>query len=159
MIDLRPDDQGRIVVFALDGARCALSLSVVERAVRAVAVTSLPKAPEIVLGVINVRGNIIPVVDVRKRFRYQAREMNVDDRFIIAHTNRRTVALVVDAVLGVRELAAGQLASARRELPFASHLEGVARMEDGLVMIYDLDRFLSLDEESALDAALSERTE
>ncbi|HYN74460.1 MAG TPA: chemotaxis protein CheW [Candidatus Methanoperedens sp.] len=154
MSDLLPMDLKRIVVFALDDARCALSLSAVERPVRAVAITPLPNAPEIVLGVINAQGRIIPVVDVRKRFRFPARGMNVDDRFIIARTTRRTVALVVDAVLGVRELAAGELVSARRCLPFAFYLQGVAKMEDGLVLIYDLDRFLSLDEEGALDAAM-----
>jgi purine-binding chemotaxis protein CheW len=154
MSDLPPLDQKRIVVFALDDTRCALSLSAVERPVRAVAITPLPDAPEIVLGVINAQGRIIPVVDVRKRFRFPAREVNVDDRFIIARTTRRPVALVVDAVLGVRELAAGELVSARRDLPYASYLQGVAKMEDGLVLIYDLDRFLSLDEEGALDAAM-----
>ena len=106
------------------------------------------------LGVINARGRIIPVVDVRKHFRYPAREISVDDRFIIAHTTRRTVALVVDAVLGVRELAAGELV-AKPDLSFAPGLQGVAKMKDGLILIHDLDRFLSLDEESALDAAIS----
>jgi purine-binding chemotaxis protein CheW len=154
MSDLLPMDRNQIVVFALDDTRCALSLSAVERPVRAVAITPLPNAPGIVLGVINAQGRIIPVVDVRKRFRFPEREMNVDDRFILARTTRRTVALVVDAVLGVRELAAGELVSAKRDLPFASYLQGVAKMEDGLVMIYDLDRFLSLDEEGALDAAM-----
>jgi purine-binding chemotaxis protein CheW len=154
MSDLLPMDRNQIVVFALDDTRCALSLSAVERPVRAVAITPLPNGPGIVLGVINAQGRIIPVVDVRKRFRFPEREMNVDDRFILARTTRRTVALVVDAVLGVRELAAGELVSAKRDLPFASYLQGVAKMEDGLVMIYDLDRFLSLDEEGALDAAM-----
>jgi purine-binding chemotaxis protein CheW len=154
MSDLLPMDRNQIVVFALDDTRCALSLSAVERPVRAVAITPLPNGPGIVLGVINAQGRIIPVVDVRKRFRFPEREINVDDRFILARTTRRTVALVVDAVLGVRELAAGELVSAKRDLPFASYLQGVAKMEDGLVMIYDLDRFLSLDEEGALDAAM-----
>lgn len=143
-----------IVVFALDEPRYALPLSAVERVVRAVEITPLPKAPEIVLGAIDAQGRVIPVVDVRKRFRLPAREMDVNDRFIIARTSRRVVALAVDSVIGIRTLADSEVVSAEQALPFAEYLHGVAKIEDGIVLIYDLDQFLSLDEEQMLDAAL-----
>ena len=69
-----------MVVFALDEPRYALLLSAVEKVVRAVEITPLPKAPEIVVGVINAQGRILPVLDIRKRFRLPAREMKPDDR-------------------------------------------------------------------------------
>ena len=144
-----------IVLFTLDEPRYALPLSAVERVVRAVEITPLPKAPEIVLGAIDAQGRVIPVVDVRKRFRLPAREMNVDDRFIIARTSRRLVSLAVDSVAGIRTLADGEVVSAEQALPFAEYLHGVAKMEDGIVLIYDLEQFLLLDEERVLDAALS----
>ena len=144
----------QVVLFTLDEPRYALPLSAVERVVRAVEITPLPKAPEIVLGAIDAQGRVIPVVDVRKRFRLPAREMDVDDRFILARTSRRVVALVVDSVIGIRTLAAGEVVSAE-ELPFAEYIQGVAKTPDGLILIHDLDRFLSLDEEHMLDAALS----
>ncbi len=144
-----------IVLFALDEQPCALPLRVVERVVRAVAITPVPTAPPIVLGVINVRGAVLPVVDVRRRFHQPARELDPSHRFILARTATRRVVLIVDAVTGVRVLADHQVTSADRALPFAPHLRGVARMEDGLALIYDLDRFLSLDEERALDASLA----
>jgi purine-binding chemotaxis protein CheW len=144
-----------IVLFTLDEPRYALPLSAVERVVRAVEITPLPKAPEIVLGAIDAQGRVIPVVDVRKRFRLPAHEMNVDDRFIIARTSRRLVALAVDSVIGIRTLADGEVVSAEQALPFAEYLHGVAKMEDGIVLIYDLEQFLLLDEECVLDAALS----
>jgi len=99
-----PTDQNYIVVFALEEPRYALLLSAVERVVRAVEITPLPKAPEIVLGIINAQGRIIPVIDVRQRFRMPTREMKLDDRLIIARTSRRQVALVVDSVTSFREL-------------------------------------------------------
>jgi purine-binding chemotaxis protein CheW len=139
-----------IVLFTLDEPRYALPLSAVERVVRAVEITPLPKAPEIVLGAIDAQGRVIPVVDVRKRFRLPTREMDMDDRFIIARTS-----LAVDSVIGIRTLADGEVVSAEQALPFAEYLRGVAKMEDGIVLIYDLDQFLSLDEEHMLDAALS----
>jgi len=58
-------------------------------------------------------------------------------------------------VSGVREIAGEAIATAETALPFAEYLHGVAALDDGLVMISDLDRLLSLDEEGKLDAALS----
>lgn len=145
-----------IVLFALDEPRYALDLSVVERVVPAVEITPLPKAPEIVLGVINMQGHIIPVIDVRRRFRLPGREMSVDDRFIIARTSRRLVALAADSVAGVRAIENRDMVSAEQAFPFAAYIQGVAKVEGGLVLIYDLERFLSLDEEQVLDAALSD---
>jgi purine-binding chemotaxis protein CheW len=144
-----------MVVFALDEPRYALLLSAVEKVVRAVEITPLPKAPEIVVGVINAQGRILPVLDIRKRFRLPAREMKPDDRFIIARTSRRQVALVVDSVVGVHKLAEREMVSAKEALPFAQYLKGVAKVENNLVLIHDLDQFLSLDEERVLDTALA----
>ena len=158
MNENQQSDRDRIIVFALDEPRYALLLSAVERVVRAVEITPLPKAPEIVLGIINAQGRIIPVIDVRQRFRLPTREMKLDDRFIIARTSRRQVALVVDSVAGVRQLTDRQMVSAEQALPFADYLKGVAKLEDNLVLIHDLDQFLSLDEEKVIDAALSGST-
>lgn len=62
------DKLNQLVVFAFDEQRYALHLSAVERIVRMVEITPLPKAPEIVLGVVNVQGRIVPIVNIRKRF-------------------------------------------------------------------------------------------
>jgi len=144
-----------LVLFVLDEQHYALCLPAVERVVRAVEITPLPKAPEIVLGIINARGRVIPVIDVRRRFHLPTRAIKPDDRFIIASTSRRLVVLVVDSVAGVRELTDRQMVSVEQSLPFAEYLTGVAKLEDDLALIYDLDRFLSLDEETVLDSALA----
>lgn len=144
----------QLVVFGLDEQRYALRLAAVERIVRAVEVTPLPKAPQIVLGVIDIQGRVIPVVDVRKRFRLPEREVELGDQFIIAHTGRRTVALVVDAVSGVVECSAGEVRPAEEILPGMEYIEGVVRLRDGMALIHDLDRFLSLNEENALEQAI-----
>ena len=158
MNSLQLEDHMQIVVFSLDEPRYALDLSTVERVVSAVEITPLPRAPEIVLGVINMQGQVVPVVDVRKRFRLPEREVNIDDRFIIARTSRRVVALVADDVVGVQRLGDRQIVSAEQALPFAEYIKGVAKVEEDLVLIYDLDRFLSLDEEQKLDEAMSGST-
>lgn len=147
-------NENQLMVFRLDAQGYALYLSVVEKVVRAVEITPLPKAPEIVLGVINVQGKIIPVVDVRRRFRLPDREIDPDDRFIIAHTARRQVALAADSVTGLRELTVQEIISVAQIVPFTEYIKGVAKINGDLVLIHDLEGFLSLDEEQKLDTAL-----
>ncbi len=144
----------QLVVFGLDNQRYALSLSAVERIVPAVEVTPLPKAPEIVPGVVNVQGRIVPVFNIRKRFRLPERETNLSDRLIIAKTRKRTVALVANSVTGVVELPEGEVAAAETILPRLKYVQGVGRLPDGMIFIHDLDKFLSLGEEKTLVAAL-----
>jgi purine-binding chemotaxis protein CheW len=152
-----PTATDQIVVFTLDEQLYALPLHTVLRVIHAMEIRHLPEAPEIISGIINVQGRIIPVVDIRKRFVLKAKEIDPDDRIIIADTGKRQVALLVDTVTGIRDLAPGQLAIAGETLPFAEHLRGVAKIDDSLVLIYDLEQFLSPDEEQVLEQALKRK--
>lgn len=117
-------------------------------------VTSLPRAPDVVLGVINVQGRVIPVVNLRRRFHLPERDTFLTGQLVIAHTARRPVALIVDAASGVLEYSADEAVGARDIVPGIEHVEGVVKLADGLVLIHDLDKFLSLEEETALDRAI-----
>ena len=147
------DKQNQFVVFTLDEQRFGLELTAVERVVRRVEITPLPKAPEIVLGVVNVRGRVIPVVDIRRRFRLPERKPALSDQIIIARTAQRPVALAVDAAIEVLDRPQEDIIEALRVLPGIEYVEGVLKLEDGLILIHDLNRFLSLEEEAALDRA------
>ena len=146
----------RLVNFNLDDQKYALFLSAVVRIIRVVEITGLPKAPEIVLGVINMHGLIIPVFDIRKRFRLPQREMQLDDQLIIASTSKRTVALLVDSVNDVIEIPEEKIIAGEKILPGLEYVEGVVKTEDGMILIHDLEQFLSLQEEKALHEALEE---
>lgn len=145
----------RIIVFSLDGQRYGLNLAATERVLAAVEVTPLPKAPAIVLGVFNLQGRIIPVVNVRRRFALVERPVAPEDQFLIARAGEHTIAMVVDAIDGVLELPAETVVSAATILPELPYVQGVLRLPDGLVLIHDLSTFLALDEAATLDAALS----
>ncbi len=145
------------VVFTLDEQRYALHLSAVERIIRVVEMTSLPKAPDIVLGIVNVEGQIIPVVNIRKRFRLPERELNLSDVLIIAQIPRRTVALVADDASGVIEGSGQDITEAKEILPRMEYVKGVVKLKDGLILINDLESFLSLEEEKALDDAMAKK--
>ena len=146
----------RLVNFNLDDQKYALFLSAVIRIIRAVEITGLPKAPEIVLGVINMHGLIISVFDIRKRFQLPQREMQLGDQLIIASTSKRTVALLVDSVSDVIDIPEEKIIAGEKILPGLEYVEGVVKTEDGMILIHDLEQFLSLQEEKALHEALEE---
>ena len=147
----KPD---HLIVLALDSQRYALPLPVVDRVVRMAAITPLPKAPDIVLGIVNIQGRVIPVINMRRRFCLPDREIALTDQLVVAHTAQRPVALVADAVLDVIACSAQSLIAADNILPKVEYVEGVIKLADGLILIHDLDKFLSLEEASSLDHAL-----
>lgn len=143
------------VAFRVEDLFLALPLGRVMRSVRAVAVTSLPHAPEIVCGVINVQGRVVPVIDLRRRFGLPEREIRLTDQVLIAHSATRMLAMIVDAVFGVVACDAKDFIAVDSVVGGTRHVKGIVKGADGLMLIYDLDRFLSLDEERVLDAALA----
>ena len=119
----------KLVTFSLDDRKFALYVSAVQRIIRVVEVTALPKAPEIVVGIINMQGQVIPVFDIRMRFHLPAREVQLNDQMIIATTAKRTVALIVDSVDDVIEIPGERIIAAEAD-PSGTGVCG-RRHEDG----------------------------
>lgn len=151
-------DPQKLVLFSLDAGSFALRLSSVERIVPIVAITPLPKAPRIVSGVVNIRGSVIPIFDIRMRFGLPGRDPALSDQIILADTGKRRVGLVVDEVTGVAEFA-GEVTPSEEILPDVEYFDGVVRLEDGIAFIHNLATFLSLDEERSLDEAMKGRAD
>lgn len=145
-----------LVVFDVERQRYALPLHDVERVLPMVAVSPLPKAPAVAIGVINLHGKIIPVLDVRRRFGLPSRDYGLTAHLLVARTVRRIVALPVDEVLGVRNVATDTVTPPDGVLPGIGHVAGIAALADGLLFIHDLETFLSLDEERRLTDAMEE---
>ena len=150
------DETNQFVVFKLEEQSYCLYLSVVERVVQAAETAAVPKAPEIVTGILNVNGRIIPALNIRKRFRLPEKEIGPDDQFIIAHTSKRTVAILVDEVTGVISFPTEAIVTPGSILPAPDYLAGVIKLPGGMILIHDLDTFLSLEEEKALDSSIPE---
>jgi len=144
-----------LLVFALDAHRFALPAEAVIAVVRVVASAPLPGAPEIVEGVINVRGTIVPVLDVRVRFGFPGTEVDPDQHLVVARAGPRVVALRVDRALTLLTIPDDAIEPVECVAPGARLVAGVARLPDGVLVIHDLERFLSLDEGKRLDAALA----
>lgn len=144
-----------LAVFTFDERPLALPVQTVERVVRAVEVSPLAGAPEGVLGVVNVRGQILPVFDLSARFGWKSRPVRSSDLLVIAQAGPRLVALLVSDALGVIEPKDAPAVSAGEILPGLEAVAGVVTLDGDIAMIYDLARFLSQEAESALGAALA----
>jgi purine-binding chemotaxis protein CheW len=142
------------VVFFLDSGRYALPLAVVERIVRAAQITPLPGAPAVVLGAIDIAGQVLPVFNLRRYFELPERALRPADHFLIARLAQRTVVLLIDAAGGLIDGALHPVVDANAITEGMPHIRGVIAREDGLVLIHDLDRLLTAGEARSLDAAL-----
>ena len=145
-----------LVLFEVGQRRLALPALIVQEIVRAAAINPLPEAPTIVEGVVNLRGTVLPVVDIRSRFDLPAVALSPDQHFLVARTDRRILVLRVDQVIGLVQVHRDAILASEAVTPGSRHVAGIARLIDGVVIIQDLDQFLSLDEAAELDAALQE---
>ncbi len=150
-----------ILTFELDGQRYAFPADKIVQVVQMVAVSPLPGAPPVVEGVVNVRGKVVPVFDLRSRFGLPPRTIHPSQHLIILSGSPRLAAVRVDAAEDFISLPDAQITPAAplSEAGIAAsatrHVAGIAATEDGTTVIYDLSAFLSLSESSTLDAALA----
>ena len=147
-------DANHFLVFMLDERTFALPLEPVERVVRAVEVTPLPEVPDIVSGIINYKGTILPVINIRSRFHLPKREMQLNHQFIIVQTAKRLIALLTDTVTGSIETPAADVVPPSNIIEDMAFLQGVLKMKDGVMLIPDLDNILTAKEGRALAKAL-----
>jgi purine-binding chemotaxis protein CheW len=145
----------RLLLFMIDDHRYGITAQAVAEIVRAVAVTPLPNAPAVITGVIDVRGTVIPVFDLRRRFGLLARDVELADHFIIVRASRRMAVLHVDRVLELVDVDDAAISTLADQLQSPAHVAGVAALDDGLAVIHDVDTFLSRAEEESLAAALA----
>ncbi|MGE5557391.1 MAG: chemotaxis protein CheW [Bacillota bacterium] len=116
-------------------------------------ITRVPKAPAFVEGVINLRGDIIPIVDLRKRFNLRSSDINPDTRIIIVEVTENDVGLMVDSVNEVIKVPVSSIepAPAVTKGIDTVFLEGVAKVDTRLVVLLNLERTLTPEEVSSLE--------
>lgn len=146
----------QLVLFTLDARLYALPLAHVQWVVRVVEITPLPKAPDVVLGVIDLQGNIIPVLSMRRRFGLPEPEAGLSDQIIVADTPTRTVGLLVNSVTGLIERTLEEVTETGKIVPGAQYVEGITKTEDGILFIHNVDRFLWVEEDQQLDGLLAQ---
>jgi purine-binding chemotaxis protein CheW len=133
---------GEILVFEMDGQRFGLHVSDVQELLQAVTVTPLPNAPVLVEGVINLRGQVVPVLDLRKALGLPARPVEPNDHLVVAQANSRRMVLRVDRALDLVRPPESDAAHPSGSGSVDNGVFRTAQLGDGLVFILDLDACL-----------------
>jgi purine-binding chemotaxis protein CheW len=132
----------QIVAFYLGEQRYALPIERVQEIQQIVAFTSVPESRQSVVGMINLRGDVIPAVDVRRLVGLPAQDYSLETPMIICRHEGQLVALLVDEVQDVLGLPVGCVQEAPALNALSSKMIGVARLDDGLAYLLDLDKLL-----------------
>ncbi|EPR43593.1 CheW protein [Desulfovibrio sp. X2] len=159
LVGSRTGDRGdssirQLVTFSLGEEEFAIDILKVQEIIRMVAITKVPKAPSFVEGVINLRGKVIPVVDLRKRFGMADHNHDKDTRIMVVEICAMIIGFVVDAVSEVLRIPQDTIEPPPPVVAGieSEYISGVGKLSDRLLILLDLDRLLSGDEVSQLSA-------
>jgi purine-binding chemotaxis protein CheW len=151
-IEGQKDDDLQIVTFRVGEEDFSVSILKVQEIIRMSEITKVPRSPEFVEGVINLRGKVIPVIDLSKRFGLIAAERDNDTRTIVVDCGGKVVGLIVDSVTEVL-----RLSKATVEPPpdivggvDSDYISGVGKLDDRLVILLDIDKVLNFSEQALL---------
>lgn len=148
--DLRHEVQ--LACFRIGPELYALDIMRIKEIIRPQKLTPVPKAPSFIEGVINLRGVVIPIADLRKRFDQPISDTNRKNRIIVCSLSGRIIGLMVDEVTEVKRFGRNEIAPAPQfiEGPEANYFLGVARRGEDLIMLLDLEKVLSNNEKIEL---------
>jgi purine-binding chemotaxis protein CheW len=149
------DAELEVLLFELAAERYGVATRDVLEVLRAVASRPLPLAPSVVEGIVDLRGDLVPVLDIRARLGLAPKPVEPSDHFVVGRAAERRVILRVDRALGLARLRSLPLTAAHNLPRGIDHIAGVARVADGLVLIHDLSAFLSELEVRQLDRAIA----
>jgi len=138
----------RWVTFKLDKEKYGINVMQVQEVLRVTEIAPVPGAPNYVLGIINLRGNVVTVIDTRTRFGLPTKEMDDSTRIVIIEAEEQVVGILVDSVAEVVDLRMNELDSAPNvgTDESAKFIQGVASLDGELLIIVDLNKLLSDDQ-------------
>lgn len=136
----------QVVGFSIGKETFGVSLALVHEIVRVPEVTAVPEAPEFVEGVINLRGRIVPVVDLRKRFGEKQITTSKKNRILVTELDKRIVGVIVDSTSEVLKLKEEQVEPPPADLlqdGESTYITGIARLNERLIILVDLKKVLA----------------
>ncbi len=155
----RREDQSirQLVGFRLDDADYAIAITKIREIILMKPITRLPQVPPSIEGLINLRGTVIPLVNLRKRFGLPARPFDDETRTIVVTVHDKTIGCIVDEVTQVVRVASDQIQPVPLAMTAVSrrYVAGLARLEDRLVIILDIDKLFGQDEADLDPAAIA----
>ena len=145
-------DLNELISFEVGEEEYGLDILRVKEVIRIREITRLPKAPSFVKGIINLRGDVIPIIDLRDRFGLEHKEYTTMTRVIVVDVNGKLVGMVVDAASQVVRIPADQI---EPPPPIAGglsveYIRGVGKLDERLIILLQIDRILSTEEKVEL---------
>jgi purine-binding chemotaxis protein CheW len=145
----------QLVTFSIDDEEFGVDILKVQEIIRTMEITKVPRAPEFVEGVINLRGKVIPIIDLRRRFGLVTRDHDKHTRIIVIDISDMIVGFVVDSVSEVLRIPSSTVEPPPPVVAGmeSEYISGVGKLADRLLILLDLDRLLSGEEQNMLNAA------
>lgn len=143
----------QLVVFELSNELYGINIAMVESIIKVQAITKLPQTPTYVKGVTNLRGSVLPVIDLRTRFALNEKEDSRQTRIMIVTLGSVKAGIIVDGVSEVLRISDESI----EPLPpmvnsvDSAFLKGIVRLEDRLIILLELSKVLNLDEQRSLE--------
>lgn len=163
MADIKSNaqEERQLVVFDLANESYGVDIRAVQGIIRMQTITRMPKTPDFVEGVINLRGKVIPVVDMRKRFDLIVKEETGDSRIVVVDIGGQEVGMIVDAVTEVLRISADSIEPPSSVITGAdsAYLMGIAKVEERLIILLDLEMVLSNAEKGTLSTVPNQAKE
>ena len=154
-MDNSNSNERQLVVFRLADEDYGLNIETVREIIRLQAVTYVPDSPDFVEGLINLRGSVTPVVELRKRFGVELTEATSQTRIVVVDIGGENIGIIVDEVSEVLRISEDAIepTSAVITTEDSYYIDGIAKLGDRLLILLDLERVLSVaDRESLTDA-------
>ena len=141
------------VTFHLDGETYGVNVMQVREVLRYTEIAPVPGAPSYVLGIINLRGNVVTVIDTRHRFGLQSGEVTDNTRIVVIEADKHVVGILVDSVAEVVYLRQSEIESAPNvgNEESAKFIQGVCHKNNELLILIELDKLLTEDEWGDID--------
>lgn len=145
----------QLVSFKLGNEEFGIDILVVQEINRMLEITKVPKSPDYVEGVINLRGRVIPIINLRKRFALPERERDKATRIVVVNINNRIIGMIVDAVSEVLRLPVNTIEPTPPMVCGieSEYIKGVGKIDNKLLILLDLSKLLTLKEQEMLENA------
>lgn len=143
----------QLVTFGIGDEEFGVDILKVQEIIRTMDITHVPRAPEFVEGVINLRGKVIPIIDLRSRFNLERRAHDKHTRIIVIEISGMVVGFVVDSVSEVLRIQASTIEPPPSVVSGvdSDYISGVGKLSDRLLILLDLDKLLNHDEHRELE--------
>jgi purine-binding chemotaxis protein CheW len=153
--------ENQLVVFDLANEHYAVDVAIVDSIIKIQSITAVPHAPAFVEGITNLRGTVLPVIDLRRRFSLPAEAPTKETRIVVVEMNGTKVGMVVDAVTEVLRVSEEDIEPPSPIVTTvdSAFITGIAKVEERLIILLDLSKVLSTEEKADLQTFRNDQSE